>query len=325
MKILAKFFGITIIILINYILICCFLYGISATLLIYKITPNIKLIKEYQRNYYLIGGLRNLWQSNEECIEYDEDTIFVPKKTSCKFNNIEFDTTIRFDQNGRYSDIKKDLSKKYITVVGDSHAMGWGVNDNQTFSYLLEKKIKKPVFNLSVSGYGTVRELLRLEKSGLLSNSDTIIIQYCYNDFGENVGFKKENKIETRRKFEMVISGKTTNLFTKLRKSIRYATTIPIDILTKKNKSMDFDHHKEVIFETLEKFPALHEKKIILFYANGFDMFFYNFPNGRSSKMKNLYFLDVNLQEKDFFQVDGHLNEYGHRKITDSLTKFFNN
>ena len=54
-------------------------------------------------------------------------------------------------------------------------------------------------------------------------------------------------------------------------------------------------------------------------------MFFYNFPNGQSSEMKNLYFLDVNLQEKDFFQIDGHLNEYGHRKIADSLTKFFNN
>ena len=46
--------------------------------------------------------------------------------------------------------------------------MGWGVNDDETFSSILEKKINRPVFNLAVSGYGTVRQLMRLEKTNLL-------------------------------------------------------------------------------------------------------------------------------------------------------------
>ena len=39
--------------------------------------------------------------------------------------------------------------------------MQWvGVNDNETFSALLEKKLNKPVYNLAVSGYGTTREII---------------------------------------------------------------------------------------------------------------------------------------------------------------------
>ena len=37
--------------------------------------------------------------------------------------------------------------------------MGWGVNDDETFSHYLEKKLNKKVYNLAVSSYGTVREL----------------------------------------------------------------------------------------------------------------------------------------------------------------------
>ena len=33
--------------------------------------------------------------------------------------------------------------------------MGWGVNDNETFSHILENKINKNVYNLAVSSYGT--------------------------------------------------------------------------------------------------------------------------------------------------------------------------
>ena len=49
-----------------------------------------------------------------------------------------------------------------IAVLGDSHAMGWGVNDDETFSAVLEKKIDKPVYNLAVSGYGTIREFNKI-------------------------------------------------------------------------------------------------------------------------------------------------------------------
>ena len=99
-KIIAFFF----IILINYIFIFFSIYIVSAFLLINKITPNIELIRDYQRNFYQFGGIREIWQSNDNCIEYDKELIYVPKRSSCNFNNIEFETTLSFDNYGRYSD-----------------------------------------------------------------------------------------------------------------------------------------------------------------------------------------------------------------------------
>ena len=67
-------------ILISYVLICFLIYIISGFLLVNGITPKIKLITEYQRNFYFYGGLRNIWQSREECIDFDKDLIWIPKK-----------------------------------------------------------------------------------------------------------------------------------------------------------------------------------------------------------------------------------------------------
>ena len=84
---------------------------------------------------------------------------------------------------------------------------GMGVNDNDTFAALLEK-INKPVYNLAVSGYGTPRELIRLEKSNLIDKVDTIIIQYCYNDYGENKNFRINEEDIAKEKFNIVEKSK---------------------------------------------------------------------------------------------------------------------
>ena len=323
MKIL-KYFKYIPIILINYVIIFFLIYIISGFLLIKGITPNLKLIKEYQRNFYFHGGLRNLWQSNKDCIEFDEDLIFVPKNTSCNFKNLEFETKISFDKYGRYSDHPSTNINNGIAVIGDSHAMGWGVNDQETFSFLLENKIKKPVYNLSVSGYGTIRELIRLEKSNLLDDVDTVIIQYCYNDVGENMNFKKNSYEDTVKKFELMTTSKPVSNFRKLRKALRYSVTIPFDIIAKKNQLLNFDGHKKILFEVLKEFPNLNNKKIIIFYANGFDMKFYNFPEGPSEEYKNINFLNINMGEEFFFNIDGHLNAKGHSFIAAKLSKILN-
>tara|TARA_Y100000591_G_C21823047_1_gene694829 strand:- start:749 stop:1729 length:981 start_codon:yes stop_codon:yes gene_type:complete len=319
-KYFTKIFGITFLILINYIFIFFLIYIFSALLLINKITPEIKLIRDYQRNFYQFGGIREIWQSDENCIEYDKELIFVPKKTSCDFNNIEFDTTLKFDDLGRFSNHPSN-DNNGIAVLGDSHAMGWGVNDNDTFSAILEKKINRPVYNLAVSGYGTPRELIRLEKSNLISKVNTIIIQYCYNDYGENKDFKINKENIAKEKFDIVGNSNPVSFFKKLRKSFRYSLTIPIDILTNKNQFMDFNSHKNLFESRLKESSILNNKEIIVFYVNGYDMKFFNFPKGKSNNFENLNYYDFDLGEKYTFRVDGHLSAVGHKYVAEELYK----
>ena len=203
--------------------------------------------------------------------------------------------------------------------------MGWGVNDRETFSYLLEKKINRPVYNLRVSGYGTIRELIRLQESNLLDKIDTIIIQYCFNDHGENVGYKNTSIDVSKKKYDLVKQGVKFSIWKKLRKSFRYSITIPKDILTKKNKSMSFDHHNEAFIEVLKKFPFLEDKRIIVFYTNGHQQKFTNFPSSKSKVFDNLEYTDLDIEndKNNFYLIDGHLNPIGHQKIANKLSKLF--
>ena len=200
-----------------------------------------------------------------------------------------------------------------------------GVNDRETFSYLLEKKINRPVYNLGVSGYGTIRELIRFQESKLIDKVDTIIIQYCYNDYGENVGYKKTTSDIAKKKYELVKEGVKFSIWKKLRKSFRYSITIPKDILTKKNKATNFDHHNKVFIEVLKKFPFLKDKRIIVFYINGHQQKFTNFPSSKSKVFDNLEYTDLDIENdtNSFYLIDGHLNSSGHMKIADKLSKFF--
>ena len=109
--------------------------------------------------------------------------------------------------------------------------------------------------------------------------------------------------------------------FTKLRKMFRYSLTIPIDEITQKDQIMDFDHHKQKLNEIIKNFPVLNDKRVILFYSNGFNMKFGNFPSKKSDIIKNLEFADLGLREEHFFHIDGHLSSYGHKVVAEKLSR----
>ena len=75
--------------------------------------------------------------------------MYKPKSGECIFNNPEFQTKLKFDNFKRIRDQNnKEINlNDYILVLGDSVAMGWGVNDDETF-LLFRKKTNKKVYNL---------------------------------------------------------------------------------------------------------------------------------------------------------------------------------
>lgn len=78
-----------------------------------------------------------------------------------------------------------------IIVLGDSVALGHGVEDDETFSAKLESRLSQghrvEVINMGVSGFGTAEELIQLRSVGLRYQPDLVILGYFPNDPYNNV------------------------------------------------------------------------------------------------------------------------------------------
>ena len=227
-------------------------------------------------------------------------------------------------------------NNRAIVVLGDSHAMGWGVKDDETFSYVLQNLSKQPVYNLAVSSYGTAREVIRLNLSKLIKKTDLIIIQYHENDLRENLEFSKLDKNSYKNIFSHIISSEVPvniidakpilikkNLILNLKKvlreyksSLRLVFTDFTGLFDKKGKEINFTPFYKNLIENIKKIE-----------------YFDNFPEGYDSENPNVYFYNIfdsdltlnnKLDKKDFFYLDKHPNKNGHKKIGENLYSVIN-
>lgn len=127
---------------------------------------------------------RNFIHYDLSCSRYDPQLTYTLRPGRCIFANVEFRTEVFVNSRGLRDD-EASLEKPEIIVLGDSHSMGWGVNQNETFPKILARKTRVTVLNTGISSYGTAREVesvLRLD----LNYAKVLIVQYCPNDFDEN-------------------------------------------------------------------------------------------------------------------------------------------
>jgi GDSL-like Lipase/Acylhydrolase len=261
------------------------------------------------------------------CIEYDPMLIYKPVIGTCEFNEIEFSTSLTFTEQGRVTGDKP--AGTGIAVIGDSHAMGWGVNDGETFAAWLQKLSGRPVYNLGVASYGTVRELLRLEQSGLADKVDTVIIQYCNNDLPENLRFDTDSKQQLYDRIfdqftpQAAARAKAQPHGSKLAFILKgYRTTLaaPFRALADRLRRKDFGPHYGPLVATIGKHAAvLHGKRVIVFYSNSRGQKYRNFPHGQDSVLPNVYFVDLDLAVGDYYNLDTHPTAAGQKKIAQRL------
>lgn len=135
----------------------------------------------------LYGGDRNIIQFMSCCARYDVSLTYTLKPGEFSFSNIEFKTQYRVNHMGLRDD-EESLNRPEIIVLGDSQAMGWGVEQDETFAAIIEQESGLRVLNTGVSSYGTAREILMLQRI----NTDAaayIVILYDPTDYVENVKF----------------------------------------------------------------------------------------------------------------------------------------
>jgi len=145
--------------------------------------PVRRLVQQVYRHFN-----RALIQFNPECARYDADVTYTLKPPGCTFGNLEFDNTYDVNHLG-LRDTEADLVAPDVIVIGDSHAMGWGVNQDQAFPRVLAQKTGLKVLNAAVSSYATVREMRMLDRLDT-SHLKVLVIQYADNDQPENRAFQ---------------------------------------------------------------------------------------------------------------------------------------
>ncbi len=116
--------------------------------------------------------------------QYDPELFYTLRPGGARFTSREFDTRLEVNSAGLRDD-EASLVAPEIIVLGDSYAMGWGVEQQESFPQVLERLSGRSVLNAGVSSYGTAREMIlldRLDTSALAY----LIVQYHDSDAAEN-------------------------------------------------------------------------------------------------------------------------------------------
>lgn len=148
------------------------------------------------RNYYMRKD-RRIVQFLPECAVYDPEVTYTLKPGGrCTVANREHTVEYAANRAGLRDD-DGALASPAIVVVGDSHAMGWGVRADGAFPKLLQRDLGVTVLNAAIASYGTARELAMLERLGI-GEFKALVIQYCANDLEENQYLAARGRLDIR-------------------------------------------------------------------------------------------------------------------------------
>jgi hypothetical protein len=144
-------------------------------------------VQAFFQDFYSVR--RRIIQFDPACARRDAELLYTLRPGRFVFSNVEFQTPYEVNSLG-VRDTEAALRGPEIVVLGDSVAMGWGVQQDETFARIIERETGRRVLNAGISSYGTVRALKLLGRVDT-SRTRTLIIQYNDNDEMENEAFQK--------------------------------------------------------------------------------------------------------------------------------------
>lgn len=104
----------------------------------------------------------------------------------------EWSTQIRINSKGlrdQEYEYKKPDGIKRVVVLGDSFTWGYGVEEYERFTEVLEDTLLEnwQVINLGNPAYGNDQELLIFENEGVKYNPDLVVVAFYMNDIMDNL------------------------------------------------------------------------------------------------------------------------------------------
>lgn len=290
---------------------------------------------ESLRHYYMQSD-RAIIQFLPECARYDPELTYTLRPGTCRFANREFDTSVEVNSLGVRDD-EASLERPEIVVLGDSQAMGWGVGQQSTFAQLLEAETGLRVLNAAVSSYGTVREVRMLERIDTRALRD-LIIQYCDNDYRENLSFQQhanvlpisdrtayeQQTVQHREQTRYFLGKHVLSLGRRLADTYRRPPAVPreppdeVEVFLNALAAapIPWDGVRVLLLEVVgrgrndDRFLGELERRL----AAGVDA---RIPS-------NLVLVEIaeDLRPEDFYVLDDHMTARAHRAVADTLLPF---
>jgi hypothetical protein len=137
-----------------------------------------------------------------------DDILHHSYQPGCEYNHktIEWNTKIKINSDGLRDDEIQEKDKLRVLMLGGSFTRGYGVEQNETFSELLQKKADIDVINTGVTSYSPILEYLYLKEKGLSYQPDIVILNFDMSDVNSDYLYEKtaefDNNIITQVKPE---------------------------------------------------------------------------------------------------------------------------
>ncbi len=282
---------------------------------------------------FILDGLRSVYaredwsvpQADPDIVQYDPELTYRLRPGSAPFANREFHTTLDINRAGLRDD-EASLEGPELIVLGDSYAMGWGVQQHQSFPEVLEQRSGLRVLNAAMSSYGTARQVQLLDELDI-SRTRAVIIQYFQNDYTENRAY-----LDNSYELDITSQADFENHLDAFQQQTDYW---PLDYTRAFFDRSSFFPELEgttpqavadTLLEVLESSEVLLDLPIILLQVDPwaalrFDIMDpvaellttdeYAELNGRLTLVR----LDDVLKVEDFFVLDPHLRAGGHAKV----------
>jgi hypothetical protein len=276
------------------------------------------------------------WVALPDCAMFDRELLYKPRPGTCEFRNVEFTTTLHFDEHGfrrtaapRTAD--HAVSRPRLVMIGDSHTMGWGVQDEETFASLLASEKGYPTVNLGAGSYGTPRELRRLELDANLRPDDVVVLQYCDNDLAENRRFLATGRVGPYElsEFQQFIGAYRPTPAETWPVSALLARSLWRGVMNQAPQEMGIHRATEaekqvtadpatVFLEVLKKFPVLQGHRVVLVVINA-ELTSHLLPGRDRIEKAGITFVVPPLTRDVFFNLDDHMRPPGHHIVASAI------
>ncbi len=276
----------------------------------------------------------------------------VPERGSVKtFRTSEFHTTIKINSMSMRDDeypVQKPVGVKRIAVMGDSFVFGWGVENKDVFTKLMEKEHLKntDVLNFGVAGYSSYQAFERLKRDALKFQPD-IVLFFLY---GFPDGYPDTPVLYEIRDGHLVLADMPPPSFKKRVSRFLSKNIYWVALINEARGTIQVGHPppQEPSAQKLETEKGLRLLKALKDFGtqNHFIPVVFYIPIKQSVKegtepeaelvsrfclQEGIYFLDLTRPLHDFwkrerkspyFRIDNHWNLNGHRAVAGIVSQY---